>query len=98
MGKPRKVQQTEARTGDEGARLGALRDVGLLDAEPDPALERLTRLAGELLGVPISLVSLVDAGRQYFAGATGLSVPSRRRPRSRTRAAGTSWSGARPRG
>ena len=69
------MQQTEARAGDEGARLGALRDVGLLDAEPDPALERLTRLAGELLGVPISLVSLVDAGRQYFAGATGLSVP-----------------------
>ena len=77
-GYPRKVQQTEARTGDEGARLGALRDVGLLDAEPDPALERLTRLAGELLGVPISLVSLVDTGRQYFAGATGLSAPVQR--------------------
>ncbi|MDA0169706.1 sensor domain-containing phosphodiesterase [Solirubrobacter taibaiensis] len=72
------MQQTEARAGDEGARLGALRDVGLLDAEPDPALERLTKLAGELLGVPISLISLVDAGRQYFAGATGLSAPVQR--------------------
>ncbi|HEY8582976.1 MAG TPA: hypothetical protein VIL49_08505, partial [Capillimicrobium sp.] len=66
---------TQVRTGDEGARLGALRDVGLLDAAPDPALERLTRIAGELLGVPISLVSLVDVQRQYFAGATGLSAP-----------------------
>ena len=28
--------------------------------------------------MPISLVSLVDAGRQYFAGATGLSASSRR--------------------
>ncbi|MDA0182008.1 bifunctional diguanylate cyclase/phosphodiesterase [Solirubrobacter phytolaccae] len=61
--------------GDESARLSALRDVGLLDAEPDPALERLTRLAGELLGVPISLVTLVADGRQYFAGATGLEAP-----------------------
>lgn len=59
---------------DEGARLDALRDVGLLDAEPDPALERLTRLAGQLLGVPISLLSLVDAERQYFAASTGMSA------------------------
>ncbi|MDA0136683.1 putative bifunctional diguanylate cyclase/phosphodiesterase [Solirubrobacter deserti] len=50
-----------------------MRDVALVDAEPDPALERLTRLAGELLGVPMSLVSLVETTRQYFAGATGLS-------------------------
>ena len=59
--------------GDESARLSALRDVGMLDAEPDPALDRLARLAGELLGVPISLVTLVADGRQYIPGATGLT-------------------------
>lgn len=60
---------------DESARLSALRDVGLLDSDPDPTLERLTRLAGELLGVPISLVTLIAADRQHIPGASGLEPP-----------------------
>ena len=65
--------------GDEGARLNALRDVGLLDAEPDPALERLTRLAGAVLDVPISLVSLVvdTAAREVSVDGESIRVPAR---------------------
>lgn len=36
-------------------------------------LDRLTRIASALLDVPISLVSLVDNGGQYFPGLTGLT-------------------------
>ncbi len=53
-------------------RLDAVRETGLLDAPPSEALDRLTRLATRLLGVPTALVTLVDRDRQYFASATGL--------------------------
>ena len=56
-------------------RLAALRETGLLDRDPDPALQRLTRLATRLLGAPVGLVSLVDEDRQYFAGHQGLDEP-----------------------
>lgn len=54
-------------------RLAALAKTGLLDSPASPALDRLTRLTTRLLGVPMSVVSLIDRDRQVFAGATGLS-------------------------
>ncbi|MEO5567946.1 MAG: ATP-binding protein [Gemmatimonadaceae bacterium] len=56
-------------------RLAALRRTALLDAPPMDALDRLTRLATRLIGVPISLVSLVDEHRQFFAAQEGLGEP-----------------------
>ena len=60
-------------------RLAALSRTGLLDAGPDDTLDRLTRLATRVLGIPVALVSLVAAERQYFAGA---AVCRSRMPRS----------------
>jgi diguanylate cyclase (GGDEF)-like protein len=57
----------------DGARLAALKDLELLDAAADPTLDRITHLATELLGVPVSLISLIDADRQFFAGQQGLT-------------------------
>ncbi len=56
----------------DGARLAALRDLGLLDTEPEEDFDRYTRLATDLLGVPVSLVSLVDADRQFFKSQCGV--------------------------
>ena len=56
----------------DGARLAALHDLGLLDTEAEQDLDRYTRLATDLLGVPVSLVSLVDADRQFFKSQHGL--------------------------
>lgn len=56
-------------------RLTTLSRTGLLDAGPDESLDRLTRLATRVLRVPIALVSLVAAERQYLAGAAGLPEP-----------------------
>lgn len=56
----------------DGARLAALRGLGLLDTASDESFDRLTRLATTVLGVPVSLVSLVDADRQFFASQQGL--------------------------
>ncbi|MDB4906195.1 MAG: putative multi-sensor signal transduction histidine kinase [Gemmatimonadetes bacterium] len=58
-------------------RLAALRATGLLDAPAEQALDRLTRLAARLVGVPIALVSLVDDKRQFFASEVGVGEPWR---------------------
>ena len=57
------------------ARLAALRRSALLDSPVEAAFDRLTRLATTILGVPVSLVSLVDGERQFFKSAIGLPEP-----------------------
>lgn len=51
---------------DEASRLAALRATQLLDSAPEQSFDRLTALACRLLGAPVSLISLVDAQRQFF--------------------------------
>ena len=55
-------------------RLAALERTGLLDTPSQPGLDRLTRLAGRLLNVPVALVTLVDDHRQFFSSQTGLPL------------------------
>src|SRR5689334_24913318 len=68
-----------AEEGEEGlrsaARLEALRQVRL-SASADPGMERFARLVADTLGVPVALVSLVEADRQVFPGQVGLAEPS----------------------
>jgi signal transduction histidine kinase len=59
---------------DEQQRLDALQRLGILDTDPEDRFDRLTRLATSALGVPIALVSLVDANRQWFKSCVGLDV------------------------
>lgn len=56
-------------------RLLALRATELPDSAPEEAFDRLTRLVQRCLRVPVALVSLVDAERQYFKSAQGLAEP-----------------------
>ncbi|CAO3411429.1 GAF domain-containing protein [Azospirillum largimobile] len=59
---------------DEPARLQALRNTGLLDSAPDPAFDDLVSWACDHFHVPIALVSLLDADRQWFKARRGLAV------------------------
>lgn len=59
---------------DEATRLATLQGLDILDTPPEERFDRLTRLAKRLFGVPIVLVSLVDANRQWFKSCIGLSV------------------------
>lgn len=59
---------------DEASRLDALRSLNILDTAAEERFDRLTRLAKRAFGVPIALVSLVDANRQWFKSCQGLSV------------------------
>jgi diguanylate cyclase (GGDEF)-like protein/PAS domain S-box-containing protein len=59
---------------DESARLEELRGYEVLDTAAEPEFDRLTRLAQHLFEVPIALVSLVDANRQWFKSKVGLEA------------------------
>ncbi len=59
---------------DEPERLRALRDAGVLDSPAEERFDRITRLARRVFDVPIALVSLVDAERQWFKSHQGLDV------------------------
>jgi signal transduction histidine kinase/CheY-like chemotaxis protein len=48
------------------ARLAVLHATGLLDSEREERFDRLTRLAAQLLDVPMVLLSLVDEHRDFF--------------------------------
>jgi two-component sensor histidine kinase len=58
-------------------RLAALADTHLPDSAAEEAFDRLTRMVTRLLGVPVSLVSLVDDRRQFFKSQQGLQGPTR---------------------
>ena len=59
---------------NEPQRLDTLRALNVLDSAPEERFDRLTRLAKRLFGVPIALVSLVDADRQWFKSCIGLDA------------------------
>jgi signal transduction histidine kinase len=58
----------------EIARVAAVRGLGLLDTPPEDRFDRITRLAQHLFDVPIALVSLVDADRQWSKSSAGTAA------------------------
>jgi len=59
---------------NESQRLEALRRLDLLDTEAEPEFDELVKLAATICGTPISLITLVDEGRQWFKAAVGLEA------------------------
>lgn len=55
-------------------RIDALRELGLTRAS-DPDMERFAERVRDQLGVPVALVSLVEADQQVFPGMCGLPAP-----------------------
>ena len=59
----------------ERQRLQTLQDYAVLDTAPEAGFDELTHLAAQWLQVPIVLISLVDAERQWFKSRVGLEAP-----------------------
>jgi PAS domain S-box-containing protein len=57
---------------NEQASLDALVRLGVLDTDPEPEFDALVHAASALCGVPVSLISLVDADRQWLKANVGL--------------------------
>ncbi|WP_281982739.1 HWE histidine kinase domain-containing protein [Thalassorhabdomicrobium marinisediminis] len=62
-----------ARALNDTARLSALEGAGVLDTEQEEAFDRATRLATQIIGTPVSLLSFVDDTRQFFKSQQGLT-------------------------
>jgi hypothetical protein len=60
---------------EDSVRVTAVEKTGLMGADEDPVLQRLTRLAARALGAPVALLSFVAADRQFFASSWGLPEP-----------------------
>ncbi|WP_083458969.1 PAS domain S-box protein [Amantichitinum ursilacus] len=56
----------------EVIRLARLNQLNVLDSAPEALFDTVTRLAAEICGMPISLISLVDKERQWFKSTYGL--------------------------
>ncbi|WP_238937582.1 GAF domain-containing protein [Pseudoalteromonas sp. S16_S37] len=59
---------------NEPLRIQTLNQLGLLDTEPDPKLDRLTEFVAHVFCVPVALISLVDSERQWFKSKVGLDA------------------------
>ncbi len=57
----------------EVARLGQLRRYEILDTSPEDVFDDFTILAAQICDTPISLISLIDADRQWFKSRVGLA-------------------------
>ncbi len=57
---------------DEAERLRSLLTLGILDTEDEEEFDALVKAAALVCGAPISLISLVDAKRQWFKAGVGL--------------------------
>ena len=66
--------QSAPLTPEEALRLEILDSLGVLDTPADPVLDGIVRAAAQLTGCPVSLVSLVDARRQWFKARHGLAA------------------------
>src|SRR4051794_6908734 len=53
-------------------RLAALAESGLLSSPPEAAFDRFTRLAAEVLNVPVALFTLVTDEKQVFKSSVGV--------------------------
>lgn len=59
---------------NENDRLRTLRAYKILDTKPEERFDELTQLAALICDVPISLITLVDADRQWFKSRVGLAL------------------------
>lgn len=59
---------------NEHKRLSALYEYGVLDTPPEPEFDQLTQLIAEIVQVPIALIGLLDAHRQWFKSCVGLTA------------------------
>jgi GAF domain-containing protein len=49
----------------------SLRELNILDTEPEERFDRITRIAAALFDVPMAIISLVDENRQWFKSCAG---------------------------
>lgn len=57
------------------ARLQVLRELALIDGPKETLYDKLTETASNVIGAPVSLISMVGADKQFFKSMVGLPEP-----------------------
>ena len=57
---------------NESSRLAALQALLVMDTPPDQRLDQIVRFAASEYDVPIALITLLDADRQWFKASIGI--------------------------
>lgn len=70
------------RPANEAERLRALADYHILDTTPEDAFDDLAKLAAQIFGCEIALVTIVDEQRQWFKARIGLDLTETPREQS----------------
>lgn len=66
--------QAPALPDSEAKRIATLRELLILDTDPEARFDLITAYAASQFNVPIALVSLVDSDRQWFKSCIGLEA------------------------
>ncbi len=67
------VTRPPATRNSDELRVAALQSYAILDTAPEPAFDRIARMAAAIFGVPTAMLSLVDTDRQWFKASCGVS-------------------------
>ena len=59
---------------DEEQRLNAVRRYNILDTPEEDAFDRIAYLTRRLLDVPIALIAVIDADREWFKSRQGIEI------------------------
>lgn len=59
---------------NEAQRMAALERYEILDTGPEASFDRITAIAARMLGVPMALITLIDAERQWIKSRVGSDV------------------------
>lgn len=59
---------------NEAERLRALRSYGILDTPIEPSFDDITKIASYVCETPMSVINLIDEGRQWFKSEVGFGV------------------------
>lgn len=65
---------TSVKPPEETARLAELDRLAVLDSTEEQAYDDITRMAADVCGTPIALITLVDGSRQWFKSRVGLQT------------------------
>jgi PAS domain S-box-containing protein len=68
------AQHAQPLPANERDRLETLRSYDILDTDSESDFDDLTRLAAQVCGTPMGLISLVDENRQWFKSKIGVNV------------------------
>jgi signal transduction histidine kinase len=68
-----------AKPANEAERIASLNEYKLLDTLAEDAYDDITKIAADICGTPISLISIIDSDRQWFKSRVGLDAPETHR-------------------